>query len=124
MFNKMASKKVSVRVTGAILKAFREGHNLSLEVVASFLSIKKELLSYYENDSQEAPIDVLERLSNLYGTDLAVFFETDHNQINPNVAFDFITEESDLNQIAQFRKAVKNYFKMIEPGDQTAANLP
>lgn len=103
--------------TGVILKAFREGNNLSQEVVASFLGIKRELLSYYESDSREAPIDVLEKLANLYGADLADFFETENNQIKTNIAFAFRAngiEESDLNQIAQFRKAVKNYFKIIE----------
>ena len=103
--------------TGAILKAFREGNNLSQEEVASFLGIKRELLSYYENDSREAPVDVLEKLANLYGADLADFFETETNQIKTNIAFAFRAngiEESDLDQIAQFRKAVKNYFKIIE----------
>jgi transcriptional regulator with XRE-family HTH domain len=103
--------------TGTILKACREGNNLSQEAVASFLSIKRELLSYYESDTREAPLDVLEKLANLYGADLADFFETENNQIKANIAFAFRAngiEESDLNQIAQFRKAVKNYFKIIE----------
>ena len=102
--------------TGAILKAFREGNNLSQEMVASFLSIKRELLSYYENDSREAPIEVMEKLANLYGADLADFFETENNQIKANIAFAFRAngiEETDLNQIAEFRKVVKNYFKII-----------
>jgi transcriptional regulator with XRE-family HTH domain len=102
--------------TGEILKAFREGNNLSQEAVASFLVIKGEVLSYYENDSREAPIEVLEKLANLYGVDLADFFETEHNQIKTNIAFALGTngiEASDLNQIAQFRKVVKNYLTMI-----------
>ncbi|MCO4291352.1 helix-turn-helix transcriptional regulator [Solitalea sp. MAHUQ-68] len=103
--------------TGAILKAFRERNNLSQETVASFLGIRREMLSYYENDSREAPLDVLEKLADLYGADLADFFETDNDQIQANIAFAFRADgihESDFYQISQFRKVVKNYFKILE----------
>ncbi|SFD75252.1 Helix-turn-helix [Chitinophaga sp. CF118] len=103
--------------TGAILKAFRERNNLSQEDVASFLSVKREVLSYYENDSREAPLDVLEKLADLYGADLTDFFETEYNQVKANIAFAFRAngiEKSDLSEIAQFRKVVKNYFKILE----------
>ena len=104
--------------TGAILKAFRERNNLSQEVVARFLGIKRETLSNYETENRgEAPLEVLEKLADLYGVELADFFETDREQIQSNIAFAFRAdgiEESDLSQIAQFRKVVKNYFKLIE----------
>ena len=103
--------------TGAILKAFRERNNLSQETVASFLEIKRETLSYYESDNREASLNTLEKLADLYGAELTDFFETDCNQIQSNIAFAFRAdgiEESDLKQIAQFRKVVKNYFKIIE----------
>lgn len=109
--------------TGAILQAFRERNNLSQAVVASFLGIKREMLSYYENDSREAPISVLEKLADLYGVELADLFETEREQILANIAFAFRADgikESDLNQIAQFRKVVKNYFKLIELGKSYA----
>lgn len=104
--------------TGAILKAFRERNNLSQEAVASFLGIKnREVLSYYENDTREAPLEILEKLADLYGAELADFFETENEQVQANVAFAFRADgicDADLNAIAQFRKVVKNYFKIIE----------
>jgi len=103
---------------GQILKAFREKNNFSQETVASFLGIKREMLSYYENNSREPSIDVLENLANLYGADLADFFETDENHINTNVAFAAFRasniNESDMKELAQFRKVVKNYLKIVE----------
>ncbi len=102
---------------GQILKAFREKNNFSQEVVASFLGIKRELLSYYENDSREPSVEVLEKLADLYGAELADFFETDQNHINTNVAFAFRAaniNSDDLKQLAQFRKVVKNYLKIVE----------
>jgi len=103
--------------TGAILRAFRERNHMSQETVASFLKIKREMLSYYETDERETPLTILENLSNLYGTDLADFFETDCNQINTNIAFAFRADciiETDLKYLAEFRKVVKNYFKILE----------
>ena len=104
--------------TGAILKAFRERNNLSQEAVVSFLGIKnREILSYYENDSREAPLEILEKLADLYGAELADFFEPENEQVHTSIAFAFRAngiKDADLNEIAQFRKVVKNYFKIIE----------
>lgn len=106
--------------TGEIIKAYRERMSLSQEAVASFLQIKRETLSYYENNPDgraEAPLEVLEKLADLYGADLADFFEDDSNQLKANLAFAFrVTNliENDLNEIAQFRKVVKNYLKIMD----------
>jgi transcriptional regulator with XRE-family HTH domain len=102
---------------GKVLKVFRERNNSSQEAVATFLGIKRELLSYYENDSREASVDVLEKLADLYGTELVNFFETDIDLIHTNAAFAFrATEvnETDMKELAQFRKVVKNYLKIVE----------
>lgn len=102
--------------TGAIICAYRERMKLSQEAVAEFLGIKREILSYYETGNREAPIEVLERLSDLFGIGLEDFFEEDANQVRANVAFAFRADEiltEDLNAIAEFRKVIKNYFKLI-----------
>lgn len=102
---------------GNVLKAFREKNILSQEAVASFLGIKRELLSYYENDSREPSVEVLEKLADLYGAELSDFFEKDQSLINTNVAFAFRATDinaEDLKQLAQFRKIVKNYLKIVE----------
>jgi transcriptional regulator with XRE-family HTH domain len=103
--------------TGKIIKAYREKMQLTQEAVAQFLCIKRELLSYYETDSREIPLELLEKLSNLFGIGLDEFFEEDENQIKANVAFAFRADEirpEDLNAIADFRKVIKNYFKLVE----------
>lgn len=101
---------------GAALKAYREKNQLSQEAVASYLDIKRELLSYYENDVREAPVELLEKLADLYGAELSDFFEEDLNTLNTNVALAFradAIEKQDLKALAQFRKIVKNYLKML-----------
>jgi transcriptional regulator with XRE-family HTH domain len=102
---------------GEQLKIYREQSNLTQQVVANYLGIKRELLSYYENGEREAPLSVLEKVVDLYGIDLADLFEADPNQISANIAFAFRAEtiqESDLIELALFRRAIKNYFKICE----------
>ena len=107
-------------MVGQVLKAFREKNHFSQEAVASFLGIKRELISYYENDSREPSLEVLEKLADLYGAELADFFETDKNHVTTNVAFAFrATElsEGDMKGLAEFRKVVRNYLKLVELAD-------
>lgn len=102
---------------GKILKQFRERMGLTQAVVADFLGIKREVLSYYENDTREAPIEILEKLAHLYGIELTDFFEENENLMQANIAFAFRAEnlsEEDLTQIASFRKIIKNHFKLLE----------
>ncbi len=102
---------------GNALKIYREKNNFSQEVVASFLGIKRELLSYFENNSREPSLDVLEKLADLYGAELVDFFEQDENSFNANFAFAFRAEnieENDLLVLSKFRKVVKNYIRISE----------
>jgi transcriptional regulator with XRE-family HTH domain len=101
--------------TGAILQAYRDRMKLSQDQVANYLNVKREMLSYWENDSREAPLEMLEKLADLYGADLEDFFEIDVQQVKANIAFAFRADdvsESDLREIAHFRKVVKNYLKL------------
>ncbi len=103
--------------TGAIIKAYRERNHLTQEAVATYLGIKREMLSMYETEEREASLEILEKLSNLYGADLLDFFEIDIQQINTNVAFAFRAgsiNDADLPHLAAFKKVIKNYFKILE----------
>lgn len=100
-----------------LIKAYRDKNGFSQQTVADYLQIKRETLSYYETNEREAPLDILERLADLYGAELTDFFETDPTLIQTNIAFAFRAEaidDSDLSHLAFFRKAVKNYFKICE----------
>ena len=102
---------------GEILKTYRERMNFSQEDVASYLGIKREMLSYFENDSREPSLAVLEQLANLYGVELTDFFEDNTNQMKVNLSFAFRAEnitKEDLVSIASFRKVVKNYYKILQ----------
>jgi len=100
---------------GNNIKSYREINGFTQDTVASFLGIKREMISYYENGTREIPFEVLTRLSDLYGVDLADFYEEDENLAKENVACTFRTDgfdNDDLETIAQFKAVVKSYLKM------------
>lgn len=100
---------------GRNIKAYREINGFSQDTVANFLGVKREMISYYENGTREVPFEVLTRLSDLFGVDLADFYEEDENLLKENVACAFRTdglERADLETIADFKAVVKNYLKM------------
>jgi len=102
-------------IIGRNVKSYRVINGFTQEAIAKFLDIKREMISYYENGSREIPFDVLTRLSDLYGVDLADFYEEDEIQLKENVTCAFRTdgfESEDLETIAHFKAVVKNYLKM------------
>jgi len=103
------------KTIGNNIRSYREINGFTQDTVANFLGVKREMISYYENGAREIPLDVLNRLSDLYGVDLADFFEVDEKFAKENVACAFRTdgfENEDLETIAQFKAVVKNYCKM------------
>ncbi|HEY4786904.1 MAG TPA: helix-turn-helix transcriptional regulator [Bacteroidales bacterium] len=103
------------KIIGKNIKAYREINGFSQDAVANFLTIKREMISYYENGTREIPFEILNRLSDLYGVDMAEFYEEDEKSVKENVACAFRidgTEEADLEAIAHFKAVVKNYLKM------------
>lgn len=102
---------------GNALKTFREKNSFSQEDVASFLSVKREVLSYYENNSREPSLEILQKLANLYGVEMIAFFETNEDKAKTNLAFAFRADEiaeNDFKVISGFKKVVMNYLKMVE----------
>jgi transcriptional regulator with XRE-family HTH domain len=101
--------------TGLIMKSLRERFGYVQEKVADFLGISRELVSMYETGEREIPIEVLEKLSNLFCVDTEAFFAEDPEEAKAHVAFAFRKDEldpDDLKEIAAFGKIVKNYLKI------------
>ncbi len=99
-----------------IVKQLRIKNNFTQDQLSSFLNCPRELISYYETGDREIPLQVLEKLSDLLGIELEDFFEEDLAQIKTNIAFAFRADtivEEDLEPLAQFKKIVKNYQKML-----------
>lgn len=101
--------------TGPIMKSLREKFGYVQEKVADYLGISREMVSMYETGEREVPIEVLEKLSDLFCVDAEVFFTDDPEFAKAQVVFAFRKDEFDpydLNEIAAFGKIVKNYLKI------------
>lgn len=106
---------MSMPSTGLIMKSLREKFGYVQEKVADFLGISRELVSMYETGEREVPIEMLEKLSDLFCVDTEAFFADNPEEAMAQVAFAFRKDEfdpQDLNEIASFGKIVKNYLKI------------
>ena len=101
--------------TGLIIKGLRDKYEYTQEKVAEFLGIKREMISFYETGEREVPLEVLEKLSDLFGVDLDVFFVDNVDQALAEVVFAFRKNDfdnDDMDAMAAFGKIVKNYLKI------------
>lgn len=101
--------------TGLVIKGLREKYGYTQDKVAEYLGIKREMISFYENEGREIPLEVLEKLSDLFGVELDVFFVDNVDEALAEVVFAFRKddfESDDMDNMAAFGKIVKNYLKI------------
>ncbi|MCB0641176.1 MAG: helix-turn-helix transcriptional regulator [Phaeodactylibacter sp.] len=100
---------------GKNIRRFREKQGLTQEIVADFLGVQREVVSYYEHNKRAVPIKQLNQLADLFGISLSELLETQTAVSASNAAFAFRStplSAADLEHIAAFRKVVKNYLMM------------
>jgi transcriptional regulator with XRE-family HTH domain len=101
---------------GRNIKHYRVTLGLSQEQVASYLGLNhREQIAHYESGRTEVPVEYLNKLCDLFGIDLISLLEEDEANLKVDAAFAFRADElevNDLNQIAFFKRAVKNYIKL------------
>jgi len=97
------------------IKSYRKKLHLNQEEVAQFLSIPREMISYYENGTRKIPIEKLEKLADLFGVEMIVLLEKDPDMAAADLALAFRSDgldPDDLKEISEFQKIVKNYLLM------------
>jgi transcriptional regulator with XRE-family HTH domain len=102
-------------IIGKNLKKMREANRFSQEQVASFLGIKRSAYSNYECGDREAPLEVLEKASDLFDCELHLLFEENVDVVNNMLTCAFRVDnlnEEDIAQIASFKNIVKTYLKL------------
>lgn len=100
---------------GKNIRLFRDRLNINQSELAGYCGIQREVLSYYENGNREVSLLHLEKLSEFMDVDMEVFLEENPSNIQPDLALAFRADElttSDREQIAYFKRVVKNYLKM------------
>ncbi len=97
------------------LKKLREAARYTQDEVAKALDITRSAYSNYESGEREAPYDVLEKVSDLFGCDMYILFEENENADAMILVSAFrlngLTDE-DTVEIIRFKDIVKSYLKM------------
>ena len=103
------------RIIASNLKKFREATRYTQDDVAQALGITRSAYSNYESGEREAPYDLLEKVSDLFGCDMYVLFEENENAEAMILASAFRLDgltETDNAEIIRFKDIVKSYLKM------------
>ena len=96
-------------------KRMREACRFTQEQVSQFLGIGRSAYSNYETGDRELPLEVMEKLADLYGCDLFLLYEEDADIVKNMLTTAFRVDDlsaDDMKQIADFKAVVKNYLKM------------
>lgn len=97
------------------LKKLREAARYTQDEVSQALGITRSAYSNYESGEREAPYDILEKVSDLFGCEMYVLFEENENAEAMIFASAFRLDgltETDAEEIMRFKDIVKSYLKM------------
>jgi transcriptional regulator with XRE-family HTH domain len=104
-----------MNVLGENLKKYRKNNSFTQIEIAGFIGCHREMISYYENGSRTPGVDVLLKISDLFGVELDGLLEDSQEIVEENLVLAFRRDENNLenlNEIASFKKIIKNYMKM------------
>jgi len=103
------------KIIGQNLCKLRKANHYTQEQIAECLGINRSTYSNYELGEREMPFELLERTADLLGCDLAVLLEEKEAVVDEMMLCSFRVDNlsaEDLEQIAVFKRIVKNYMKM------------
>ena len=100
---------------GDNIRKYREHNGFTQKELADFLRCSREMISYYETDSRTPPVEVLNKISDLFGIELCELIEESSERVEENIVLAFRKENNSINdyeEMASFKKIIKNYLKM------------
>lgn len=102
-------------VVASNIKRLREASGFTQESVANYLGIKRSAYSNYETGERELPLNLMEKIADLYGCDMYDLYSEDGNVVGTMLATAFrvdMLSREDMEQIAAFKRIVNNSLKM------------
>lgn len=99
------------KIVGNNIKEFRSKMDLKQDSIAEYLNVSIDQLTSYEAGSLTVPINELEKLSDLFGVELADLLEENKTVGLLNLKG---FQDDDLKSVGEFKKIIKNYIKMKE----------
>lgn len=97
------------------VKRLREASGFKQEAVADFLGIKRSAYANYESGMRELSLTLMEKISDLYGCDMFDLYSDEETVVSSMLATAFRVDslsKEDMEQIAAFKRIVKNSLKM------------
>lgn len=103
------------KVIGNNIRRLREKLGLTQHMLANYLDITREEMSYYETGKRNIPSRLVSKAAELFSVDEYDLYEEDGGIVQTNIAFAFRADGiciEDLKEIASFKKIAMNYLKM------------
>jgi transcriptional regulator with XRE-family HTH domain len=102
------------KIIGRNICELRKHQDLTQVALAKFLSVSRVQISHYERGERNIPMAHLNKLADLFGVELSDLLEENLEAQKLNLAFAFRSNnnETDLVNIASFKKVVMSYLKM------------
>jgi len=97
------------------LKIIRESSGFTQQQLADYLGIKRSAYSNYELGDRQIPLAVLEKVSQLLGCELNIFFEENPQEVEDALLCAFRSDGlsvQDMKVLAEFKNIVRNYIKI------------
>ena len=102
------------QIIGKNLASYRQHLGYSQQEISQYLVISQPAYVKYESGDTVVPMEAIEKLATLYNVEEYDLMEENAELTQANVACAYRKNGtiSDLEQIAQFQKIVKNYIQM------------
>lgn len=97
------------------LKMLREANGMTQEQMAMYLGVTRSAYSNYESGERTPALELLEKVADLTGCDLATIYEEDEGRVKSQLVCAFRTDDlskTDMEEVASFKRLVMSYLKM------------
>lgn len=97
------------------IKRLREANGFTQESVANYLNVNRSAYANYETGARELPLNLMEKLADLYGCEMYDLYSEDMDVVSRMLATAFRVDtlsREDMEQIAAFKRIVNNSLKM------------
>ena len=97
------------------IKRLREASGFTQGSVANYLNVNRSAYANYETGARELPLNLMEKLADLYGCDMYDLYSENEDVVSTMLATAFRADtlsREDMEQIAAFKRIVSNSLKM------------
>ncbi len=97
------------------IKRLREASGFTQGSIANYLNVNRSAYANYETGARELPLNLMEKLADLYGCDMYDLYSENEDVVSAMLATAFRADtlsREDMEQIAAFKRIVSNSLKM------------